>query len=331
MRFYFFFILFLFTSIQGIAQEFGLESNIKDGFTEAGIDNVLIEIEGTDLVQITDENGHFSFDETIPLETITLHISKPGYKNLSFVLSILPNKRMELDNILIYPGKSKKRKKTKETPKEKKGEAEEGEEKKDKKGIAGLLGFGDKGPKDALPEMPKTDKLDEVQASKDSILANENVEAAEEIKMKYAQITGTSIEEITNDELYEFVDDWMETPYRMGGESKSGIDCSFFAQTLYMNVYGSLIERTAERQCNSESITKFRGYDYLKEGDLIFFRGQGDNYNSIVHVGVYLKNNKFVHATANKERTGKGGVKISDLTDAFWTNRFYCAGRRAKK
>jgi lipoprotein Spr len=55
----------------------------------------------------------------------------------------------------------------------------------------------------------------------------------------------------------------------------------------------------------------------LKEGDLIFFNTHG----GISHVGVYLQNNKFVHASTS------GGVMISDIFDEYWVRRFVGVGR----
>jgi lipoprotein Spr/probable lipoprotein NlpC len=57
----------------------------------------------------------------------------------------------------------------------------------------------------------------------------------------------------------------------------------------------------------------------VKEGDLIFFRrGPG---KPIYHVGIYLKNNKFVHSASN------GGVRISSLKEAYYSRNYYAAGR----
>jgi lipoprotein Spr len=59
----------------------------------------------------------------------------------------------------------------------------------------------------------------------------------------------------------------------------------------------------------------------LKEGDLIFFNTRG----GISHVGVYLQNNKFVHASTS------GGVVISDIFDEYWARKFVGVGRLRNK
>ena len=60
--------------------------------------------------------------------------------------------------------------------------------------------------------------------------------------------------------------------------------------------------------------------DELKEGDLVFFHTRGRR-SAITHVGVYLTNNKFVHASTSN------GVSISDLDETFWKPRFRAGGR----
>jgi lipoprotein Spr len=55
----------------------------------------------------------------------------------------------------------------------------------------------------------------------------------------------------------------------------------------------------------------------LREGDLLFYNTRG----GISHVGIYLQNNKFVHAASS------GGVMISDIFDPYWMKRFMGVGR----
>ena len=56
---------------------------------------------------------------------------------------------------------------------------------------------------------------------------------------------------------------------------------------------------------------------HLRTGDLIFFNTRG----GVSHVGVYLQNNKFIHASTSS------GVMISDLYDSYWLRRFIGVGR----
>ena len=143
---------------------------------------------------------------------------------------------------------------------------------------------------------------------------------------KYAGILGVNVNDLSNEDLYEFIDNWLGTPYLMGGETKNSIDCSSFSQRLYINAYDKMyLERTAQKQFNSEFTELFAGKKYLSEGDLIFF-GK-DRYN-ISHVGVYLRNDRFVHSTSATV-DGPSGVKISKLTDPYWSKKFLSAGRRS--
>ncbi|TPN81239.1 NlpC/P60 family protein [Aquimarina algicola] len=161
------------------------------------------------------------------------------------------------------------------------------------------------------------------------IISTPTQEKLDPIQEKYAPIIGVTPKEIENIPLYAFIDSWMGTPYRLGGETKRGIDCSFFTQFLYHDVYGGLIERTAEKQFMAPDTKKFVGQEYLKEGDLLFFNSKGSKYEIISHVGVYLGNDKFVHSTSNKDRlTGSNGVQISNFRDRYWQRMFVAAGRK---
>ncbi len=118
-----------------------------------------------------------------------------------------------------------------------------------------------------------------------------------------------------NKSLYTFIEEWYGTPYRYGGTGKDGIDCSAFTRQLYEDVYSLGLLRTSIEQFGSVlSIDK----DELKEGDLVFFKIRSKR---ISHVGVYLYDGKFVHASVSQ------GVVISDLADAYWTRYYAGAGR----
>ena len=123
---------------------------------------------------------------------------------------------------------------------------------------------------------------------------------------KYASIIGVSRSEISNLSLYSFIDDWYGTKYKYGGISKSGVDCSGFCSLLYIAIYNKSIKRRASDIANDiNKVSKNK----LKEGDLVFFN-ISKKKNS--HVGVYLMNNKFVHASTSK------GVLISSLDNPYY-------------
>ncbi len=150
------------------------------------------------------------------------------------------------------------------------------------------------------------------------------------IQKKYAAILGIPERQAKSIALYRFIDSWMGTTYKMGGENKAGIDCSFFSQFLYHDVYDTLIERTAEKQYLAPNSDKFIGQEYIREGDLLFFNLSGSQDEKITHVGVYIGHNKFVHSTSRRTSEGHNGVQISDFKDPHWQKLFVAAARKTK-
>ena len=146
-------------------------------------------------------------------------------------------------------------------------------------------------------------------------IAKATQEAKEKaIKEKYADKIGIPADSI-NLPLYSFVDEWYGTPYKYAGHTKSGVDCSDFVCILLQTIYNKTLSGTAGDifdQCAPVSP------DSLKEGDLVFFKIKS---KAISHLGFYLQNNKFVHATVH------AGVMIDDLGEDYYKKYFYKAGR----
>lgn len=136
------------------------------------------------------------------------------------------------------------------------------------------------------------------------------------LQVKYSTLMQVLPDAIRNLPLYKFIDEWYGVPYRYGGNSKVGIDCSAFVQRMFEEVYGLNVVRTAMDQASMTSLIWNR--DYCKEGDLVFFHTRG---RKISHVGIYLLNNFFVHASSSQ------GIMISSLDEEYWQKRFSCAGR----
>ena len=137
---------------------------------------------------------------------------------------------------------------------------------------------------------------------------------------KYAGMINVSPKNINNYPLFRFIDDWYGTEYRYGGTDNTGIDCSAFSQKLYGQVYGIELERTAREQ--RREAERIKHPDDAEEGDLIFFRARRFR---VSHVGVYLANGYFVHASSSQ------GVVISNLNNRYWKRRYAGCGRIAKE
>ena len=126
---------------------------------------------------------------------------------------------------------------------------------------------------------------------------------------------GIEREEGDNEALYDAIQSWIGTPYRYGGTTKAGIDCSGFVGNIYQEVYNKKLQRVAndmQQDCTLISRSE------LKEGDLVFFT---NSRGRVSHVGIYLKNDIFAHSSTSR------GVIISRLGDSYWSKHFYKGGR----
>src|SRR5690606_2565660 len=122
-----------------------------------------------------------------------------------------------------------------------------------------------------------------------------------------SEILDVSESTLKNKNLYNFIIDWYGTPYKYGGMNEDGIDCSGFTNVLYKEIYKIQIPRVSKDIAEN---VKRKYTEDLKEGDLVFFSfGKTGIVN---HVGIYLHNNKFVHASTSK------GVIISNLTEPYY-------------
>ncbi|MFC0225440.1 bifunctional murein DD-endopeptidase/murein LD-carboxypeptidase [Serratia aquatilis] len=107
---------------------------------------------------------------------------------------------------------------------------------------------------------------------------------------------------------------WKGVRYRLGGDTKRGIDCSGFVQLTFREQFGMNLPRSSYEQ---EDMGKKIPRAKLRPGDIVSFRAGSTGR----HVGIYLGNDKFVHASTSS------GVTISNLTDNYWDKR-YREGRR---
>ncbi len=110
---------------------------------------------------------------------------------------------------------------------------------------------------------------------------------------------------------------YLNTPYKYGGNSKKGIDCSAFTKTVYEKALSIDLERNARGQYREGEVIRYR--ENLRFGDLVFFNTRRRVKPG--HVGIYIGDHLFAHASASH------GVTVSSLEDAYYSKRFM-GGRR---
>ena len=133
------------------------------------------------------------------------------------------------------------------------------------------------------------------------------------------RLYGVKITPEDNIFLYNEGARWLGVPHQMGGTTKRGVDCSGFVSIIYRNIYRKKLERNSADMLKKNCKRIRRGK--LKEGDLVFFytgRGRKRRPN---HVGIYLKNNRFIHASTSR------GVIVSSLNEPYYLRTWMCGGR----
>ena len=129
---------------------------------------------------------------------------------------------------------------------------------------------------------------------------------------------GIDIDMKDNHALYVESGHWIGVPYRGGGTTKRGVDCSGLTSAIYKKVYRKSLERNSDdqRKKDCRKVKKSK----LKEGDLVFFHN-GRKKKRATHVGIYLKDRKFIHASTSQ------GVIISTLDEEYWKKHWLSGGR----
>lgn len=109
---------------------------------------------------------------------------------------------------------------------------------------------------------------------------------------------------------------WLGAPYRYGGHSKSGTDCSGLVMEVYKKTTGIKMPRSAREQCDfCQRIDRKQ----LAAGDLVFFAPSGKS--TVNHVGIYIGDGNMIHASSSR------GVMVSGIEEAYFAKRFRSAGR----
>lgn len=119
---------------------------------------------------------------------------------------------------------------------------------------------------------------------------------------------------LVKESLYAQYNQWKNTKYQIGGLSRNGIDCSGFVHVTFKTKLGIVLPRSTEFQVEvGEDVDK----NQLRAGDLVFFK----TGISVRHVGVYLEDGRFLHAST------KQGVTISRLSETYWKSAYWKAKR----
>jgi cell wall-associated NlpC family hydrolase len=150
-------------------------------------------------------------------------------------------------------------------------------------------------------EIPFFDGQEEAAASKVSKPSEKMVKEPSENTIKADQIIATAL-------------NYKGVPYKYGGTSPKGFDCSGF--TLYVfNKHGVKLPRTADKQFETGRLVKEKE---LQAGDIVFFTTTEAGAS---HCGIYIGKGQFIHASSSR------GVMVSSLADYYWKPRYLGARR----
>jgi cell wall-associated NlpC family hydrolase len=118
--------------------------------------------------------------------------------------------------------------------------------------------------------------------------------------------------------LSQAVNDGLGSPYKSGGTTKRGFDCSGYTSFVFAKFDIDLPHQSKSQAALGTTVAQ----DELRAGDLVFFDTDGSvSSNGISHVGVYVGDGKFYHSASNK------GVTISKLSESYYVKRYITAKR----
>jgi peptidoglycan DL-endopeptidase LytE len=169
---------------------------------------------------------------------------------------------------------------------------------------------------DARPAEPTKDQalLEPEEEEEDGAVSETAQAEIERHKKEAAELLGNWNNPEEPKLLVRVATGFLGAPYRLGGSSVKGLDCSGFVKKIYQ-FFNIDLPRTAFEQSH---IGLRVARNELSEGDLLFF----DTRRKLGHVGIYIGNNEFVHASSRKR-----GVRIDNLNTPYFDKRFVKAVR----
>lgn len=119
--------------------------------------------------------------------------------------------------------------------------------------------------------------------------------------------------------LYNEGAKWLGTPHRTGGNTRKGVDCSGFVAIIYREIYGKQLARSSVDilKDNCRKVNR----SGLREGDLVFFNTGKSKKKTPNHVGIYLKDGRFIHTSTSS------GVMVSSLSEPYYKQTWLTGGR----
>lgn len=138
---------------------------------------------------------------------------------------------------------------------------------------------------------------------------NETTDSSTQLFSPRPRSTGT----IRN--LFSNIRQYLGIPYRFGGESTSGFDCSGFVRFMFNKELDVNLPHSSREMANMGTRVE---RDELKPGDLVFFKNSSNNIN---HVGIFIGNDTFVHSSSSR------GITRDTLNESYYSKRFAAAVR----
>ncbi len=148
--------------------------------------------------------------------------------------------------------------------------------------------------------------------------SNKSIKTSKSIKNKEKNDKNSNIDkiyinDIDKNQIVEEAETWIGTPYKYGGNSREGVDCSALVYQVYLKA-GETLPRTSQQQFE---YAKQIDFVEKKPGDLLFFK----NNSSISHVGIYVGDGYMIHAST------KSGVIKQSIFESYFMKKLASVGR----